>query len=277
MSDRLSDATSHDALTREQAAVHGEQPDSYRYPFSKEATDYSRNINLPWADSLPEEDRGPDGLYRQEGFDLQEAASKIDGPIVEVGGPTLGGYNLLRGVDLPSKPNMFNIRGSRVEAIGAASLTAVDKLALSALADVRALPLANDSLGMMMAANLPGAREEVLREIGTHPDLSNDEKVLRTFDVADNTYKDAADKLEAGDDKGLEAHDAPRIAAIAQARRVLKPGGLFVAQGLESRDVAFAKALGLELVMHTPRAQGEYLGRTYDMIEEVVFKKPTHQ
>jgi hypothetical protein len=269
------EATSHDGLTREQALVKGEHLDTYRYPFSKEATDYSRMPNAPWEDSLPETNREPDGIYRKDGFDFKEAVSHVPGPIVEVGGPTINGYEFLHGTDLPDAPRMLNMRGSRVEAIGSASLTAVDSLALTALADVRALPVANESLGMMMCSNLPGAPEAMLRNIAFDPNIKQGpEQTAHIMAETDRLYNDAADTLQEGEDKALESHESPRIAAVAQARRTLKPGGLFLMHGLESRDVALAKALGLELVMHTPRAQWEWGGLPFETIDEAVFQKP---
>lgn len=272
MTNRLSDATSADGLSPEDFRVAGEKAKTYRYPFSKESVDYSQTPNSPWADSLPEADRGADGIYRQENFDLNEAVTHIKDPILEVGGPTTKGYDFLNGVDLPGKPLMVNMRGSRAETKGGDSLTAVDSLALDALGDVRALPVADESLGMFMCANLPGAPEETMRAIAEQ--MPPAEQFPAVLDAVDNMYSDAADKLEANDIAALEAHDAPRIAAIAQANRVLKPGGLFVAQGLEARDVAFAKALGLELVMHTPRQEFAVGDRKTEVIKELVFKKP---
>lgn len=200
----------------------------------------------------------------------------MQGPIVEVGGPTTSGYEFLRGTDLPDKPKMLNLRGSRIEVIGAASLTAVDSLALTALADVRALPIASESLGMMMCSNLPGIPEAALRHIAADPNIAiGPEQTMRMIAETDQAYADAADKLGAGQDEALETHESPRLAAIAQARRTLKPGGLFLMHGVESRDVALAKAIGLELAMHTPRTKWEWEGVTFESIDEAVFQKPS--
>jgi len=116
-------------------------------------------------------------------FNLEEAIRQAPGDVIEVGGPTGHSWH-----KLDIKRSGREVRVSNIEPS--------DKLygRIDFQADARKLPLRDDSLGVLFAANLP-------------------------YDIAEGT--------------------------IDEAMRVLKPGGLFIADGLKREAVEHAKKLGL--------------------------------
>jgi hypothetical protein len=260
------DTTSHDGYERTDFVTPGNN-EGFQYPFRATPEDFSKAQNAEWEGSLDESCRGEDGIYREHGFNFEQAVSALPGPILEVGGPSTSGYDFLDDVDLPSKPIMTNFAGSRPEFRGAESLTPIDALVLDALVDVRALPFADESLGMVMCSSMPQADQQVFREIATT--LPPEQQGAATNAAIEKSYKEAEAAVARDDSKFLRRHGSPVVAAIAQAERTLKPNGLLVMHNLGPRDARIAEALGLELVMHTPMAEAG----TMQVIREAAFRK----
>jgi hypothetical protein len=268
------------SFTREDFTVRSEH--GFRYPFEVKQLDFSDVPNHPWPGSLPEADRDELGIYTKPGFDLAAEVAKIPGPIVEMAGPSTRGYTFLHNVDLPSKPFITNYRGNGASNIekkgtGANSITPLDQLVLSALADVRAFPVADESVGMVLFANITNADERELidrqKKGATYAEASE-----WASDALDKAREQAMQALDTQNTDTLNNIESPRIAAIFQASRVLKPGGILIARGIEEEETELLNAFGLELVMHTPSEWNDYeaygLGKSRGGIGEAVFQKP---
>lgn len=259
--------TNPELFTKNEFIVHA--PESgYYYPFSAEQTDYSQVPNDYWPDSLPEAYRRQDGIYIRPGFDLKQDIASQTAPIVEIGGPTNRGYQFLSGAILPNRPLMTDIVGSEMDERGFDSLVAVDKLVLDALMDVRHFPIADESAGIILASCLPKVDQHTVRQ-------RNDDSHTRTMGEIVDNYTTASSYIDHGAIDALrETTDSPRIAAILQAARTIKPGGLFITKGMNEHDAAIAEAAGLNIMMHTPNRRHSSLPSQFDIIDEAVFKKP---
>ncbi len=272
MSEKLKSAlTNVDPLSKDEFIVRGPNG-GYKYPFLTEETDRSDWDEIEWNGGFPQSFKDDDGMYRKTGFDMQAVVDDLPGPILEVGGPSSGGYEFLDDIELPSRPLIMNIEGSGWQyAPGAESLTPIDTATLDLLADARALPIADSSLGMVLNSYM--TRMDQTKARTPSGDEGQDRK--RNVEEMERLYDEAFEALGAGHPEYLESQSSPRIATIAQARRTLKEGGLFVMRGLSPEDAHIATALGLKLVMHTPMYLHETTyGNTVASIREAVFQKP---
>lgn len=237
----------------------------FEYPnFSQRDWGFPDQANNPWRASLNESDRGEDGLYRKDGFDIQTAMDAIDAPVLEIGGPSYNfGYVTLDDKKMPSKPFNMNIEGSWRGLEGSDSVGVDDYKKIDALADSRAMPVADESVGMVLVAHMTKMDQTAVRSIPDH---------AKKREMIINIYADALGAIALGQTDALKQTDSPRIGAIIEAARVLKQDGLFVLRGLAPEDVAIAESQGLELVMHTPRMADTPDG-TGGEITEAVFRK----
>lgn len=266
-----------DQLHAASTTVPPEDHVGYRYPASQESDyNFAELPDIPWEDSLPKEDQGPDGIYRKPGFDFEQAVHRLSGEILEAGGPSPLGYVFLRDVDLPSRPLVTNIEAQHGELAGRTEI-GEDELAVDALADIRALPLADESLGMMLCSNVTQHDLRQIRMINREKSLTADQKSIMIHREVSRAYDFALAAAESGDIDYLRHQKSPRIAAIVQAARVLEPDGLLVINGLTPNDAKIAKHLGMELVMHTPMDQVEKAYGPAYMIREAVFRKTDNE
>jgi hypothetical protein len=89
--------------------------------------------------------------WRNEGFDLEERLKRTKGPFVEIGGPTLSGYDMIDVDNLERKLHVSNlcdgapkIRGGKIFLEGKVHFRA----------DGRKLPIKNNSLGAIFISCL---------------------------------------------------------------------------------------------------------------------------
>lgn len=240
-------------FTRGDLIVRGQAEETYRYPFLPIQGDscygyepltiaevgkidrYARLHGL----SVQKNSRGVSFLSEQ-GFDLAEVVSKQGGVVLEVGGPTIGGYQTLADVDLPKRPIITN----RASAIGPArpgkvkDLAEVDKITIDFLSEARKLPLADNSVDLMMASCL----NYITDNNCTMEEVSPKKQAL---------YESAILKVLAGKRVIEESSDSPRIAFLLEAQRLVKEGGIVIIRGVDPLDITLANSLGFVLRSRT--------------------------
>jgi SAM-dependent methyltransferase len=238
---------------------------AYMYPFEEgRYRPYAHYPHTDWEGGLPETARTVTGEYRTPGFDIGDMIRQVATPAVEIGGPSTGGYYFLRDVALQCEPLNMNIRGSYGHEKGARSLVGDNRFVLHALADARSLPIYENKLELLLASGMVLPEEE--KECADMRELQA---------AIQAVYEEVNELLALGNTDALEHHRAPRIALIAQARRILKPGGLFVMNGLGSYEVQLGRALDMEVVAHTPLIS-QFVAHdnvTRERLDEVVFRK----
>jgi hypothetical protein len=246
---------------------------AYHYPYSSEVQgDFSAILSVASTESLGEDMRGPDGIYRRPGFDFTDAARNTTGPVIEIAGPSPDGYVTLRDGVLPSKPyvidNIDHQRGLNYppdDGVG---------LAVDHIADVRDLPIPDNSVGVMMASRIDAI------DVGPFNKRMKQGGITRSQDTAGRVAE--IQRLRALTQAALDRNnpaelpywESPRLATIAQAARILEPGGVFIMNAVDAQDAGVARLLGLEIVMHTPvqPERAPRIGST--MMQEAVFQKP---
>jgi hypothetical protein len=106
------------------------------------------------------------------GFDTPP---EINGPVIEIAGPTNVGYELLEGVTLPNPPFTVNIGPGSIPGrpytpggVGYESLAPEDKATIYALGSVQRLPIQTNSVGMVVCSAIdyfsPEHAEAIARE-----------------------------------------------------------------------------------------------------------------
>jgi hypothetical protein len=232
--------------------------------------------HLTWEQGISEENRDEQGIYRTPGFDLQAALNMSNAPIIEIGGPTDEPLELMEGVTLPSEPFITNIAGSNFREQGSASITSDDIGKLHVLADISSLPVKHDFFSMVIASHIPTIPVPLARELMEELTPENQEEINRWMDsFVMQEYVKATDSILAGSRNKAEASESPRIATIAQAARVLKPGGILLMREVDPADTQIAKLLGLEVSMHNTIVQQPNVYGELDppMPTEVAFQK----
>lgn len=174
------------------------------------------------------------------GFNLRDAFERIDGPIIELAGPTEIGHYYLDGIRLQSEPTISNLaEGTLTNKDG--QKDTLDRL-LNRLLDVRHLDLPSDSVDMIVAAHLPQIDEEDF-DFSNFNDEMNAEYTRRQL-VVQQAVKDFA---ESGNLDEVSAGQSLRLTAAREIRRCLKPGGFYLADGTETEKAALPR-LGYRMV-----------------------------
>ena len=266
-------------ISRQQVVAEDER--GFYYPFPNNDEVYAGEMDQDQARAYETNekflaDRGlireDDDIYRAIGFDAQSLVAGLAAPVVEVAGPTGRGYALINEVAFGDRPIVSNIRGSYPHAKGlrppAATLTAADRLVVDMLADARKLPLASNSVGVLLAScvekNPPGMPINSRR---------SQKQVERAYQQA----------LASADDPSSKEFQAAvgqnvRVGLAEEAARVIKPGGLFVLRGSTPEDIRLLDQFGFKLVMATPPYPSNGLRGGRWVVEalprELAFQKP---
>lgn len=162
---------------------------------------------------------------------LRKTIGAVTLPIVELAGPTPEGYELLKShqITLPSKSIVTNIaKQVTLNPFGNKPQTFV----VDRVADVKALPFGDASLGMVMVSALP----------------------LSDHDVHDGPYTAAIKQQVAAEYDAVCAGDlniiwhALHLHLYREARRVLAPGGLLLQVWPHECDAEAARQFGLRLI-----------------------------
>lgn len=168
--------------------------------------------------------------WAEEGFDLKSKLSQIDGPVLEIAGPTHDGYVALdEAAILPDQVLTSNVSLPQE----------TEKLHL--LADGRKLPLGDQTLSVVLVSALTIIDESVA--------MSYD---LSMLDVAHKEYADYGKGIESDMSHGHEYQKTHqrnnlRISTMEEASRVLKTGGILIWQFGLPEDIEVARLNGLEL------------------------------
>jgi hypothetical protein len=159
----------------------------------------------------------------------EEALKATTKPLLEVGGPSTGGFIALDGLKLPHGIIISNIDGNEGASIRA---------------DIRNLPFANQSLGgIVMKALTPFPEEvaEAQRPGRVMQDIGNTLRLLMAS--ANKDYSGWTDPEVIG----FSQH----IALLKEARRTVEPNGILLATRLSSGGIQLAEELGFELTAST--------------------------
>ncbi|HSW99415.1 MAG TPA: hypothetical protein VLH38_00075 [Patescibacteria group bacterium] len=169
--------------------------------------------------------------------DVTHLLEGIDGPIIEVAGPTEIGHYYLDGVQLSSPPIITNrARGTLRAEVGGTE--GPDRL--EGLLDVENLDLEDESVGMIIAAHLPTINEDDFN-FSNFTDADNAEYGRRQ-DLAEKEIND----FVASEHKELP-HTSLRLKAAQEIYRCLKPGGVYLADGSAAERAAYER-MGFKVV-----------------------------
>jgi hypothetical protein len=169
-------------------------------------------------------------IWFKEGFNLQDSVDNIGKPIVEIGGPTLGGHIVLEGIALPAKPRITNITP---EPIGMEHA----KKVIDELVDGRNMQYEDESLGMIMMNGI---------NVVDH-DKFKDMSILG----AGEEHAKATEELAQVAEGKLKVEDVKHSVSIKMYResyRALEKGGLLIVGGAKEEDIKALKSIGFELV-----------------------------
>lgn len=284
MSEELNIINTRPEFTKDDFRVSGSEPDTFRYPF--EST-YELNKGKEYPGLIEHYD-SPLGLearplpngstyFQAPGTDITETIGDMSDTVVEVGGPTEGGYISVGSVDLRSQPIITNLGSAFVHPNGETQsynrLTSLDKLTIDALADVRKLPFRSQSVGLVLNAHM---NKTALDETASGY-YSNQIGVENARELVLHTYVSTIQKIiEHGEKASLaeEVKISPRIGLWIEANRVLKDGGVFVMRGADRADVNLAAVLGFAVIGHGPMYKRPGVEVDYnDLPNEIVFQK----
>lgn len=174
------------------------------------------------------------------GFDLKTTIEHIDGPIIELAGPTEIGHYYLNDVRLPGLLIISNIsRGNLSDRSGKKD---TQSRLLDRLLDVQHLDLPDNSVGMVIAAHLPVIDEEDF-DFSNFDDEMNAE-YLRRQHIAEQAIEDVA---KSGNLTEPSIKQSLRLTAAQEIHRCLKPGGIYLADGTTAEKAALQR-LGYKIV-----------------------------
>lgn len=167
------------------------------------------------------------------------------GPLVEVGGPSGKGFSPIGRRKLPNGLIITNLGPED---------------GMTAQADVRNLPFANQSIGGILMRSLTRIPEEIARQPipDSHSflppnywpsiakDIENNYRLIFCEDIDD------ADKSDYSPWSNPEIFSySQRLALLREARRTIEPGGLLIAHSLLGTEIEIAEQLGFSMVATT--------------------------
>lgn len=154
---------------------------------------------------------------------IVEIISEATGPVIEVGGPTSQGYNLLgKTAVLPETPFVSNLNPNT----GLVDL----------IFDAKEMPFPDKSVGIFLARCMSYA------DFFEHPQIEQE----ALGELATNEYD-----LLLQDNKYNPKYNL-RLAILKEMARTTKSGGIVIFERIKSKDISCAEATGLRVV-HSPR------------------------
>lgn len=197
-------------------------------------------------------DKSPERLEGREyvvqiakGFNLQKSVNRSSGPIIEIGGPSSGGYYFLENISLPSKPIITNLRDSLFGELG----KQVDQLV-----DGQKLPYDDSSVGIVLMQHLDFIKED------SRPLEQAGHKKL-------DYVKTEMDLLAAGEMDFEQLEYSLRASIYPEVWRVLSSGGLFFTDGYRAEQGVLEK-LGFETVSIRKEKSD-----STDLIDDLILRK----
>ncbi|HSH18629.1 MAG TPA: hypothetical protein VK978_04555 [Candidatus Saccharimonadales bacterium] len=164
---------------------------------------------------------------------MQSMVNNVNGPFLEVGGPTEKGYKSLNNITIPNGLIISNIDNE----------TGVDMLA-----DVRALPFGARKLGGVVVSCLSRIPEE---RANLYPDAATSFSwgdIYQADMYADNLLRNTHNGQVAGWNDSEVMSFSLRLSLLRQARRIVEPRGLLIAQRFSTDEIGLAETLGFEIM-----------------------------
>lgn len=199
-------------------------------------------------------------VWFRDGFDFQAAVSSIEKPIVEIAGPSQGGYHILDGIKLPTKVHITNVVA---EPMGMGEHSDL----VDEIVDARAMPYPDASVGMILMHGLNGS-------VVPKGHAENSVEANQVQQRAKDQMRQVAD----GQLNPADATDSLRIQAYMEAYRVLPEGGMMIVGGAPAVDIGVLGRMGFELAGYNKETQTaeerEHSGLK-ESTSELVLIKPT--
>ena len=175
------------------------------------------------------------------GVDFQKLVAHLSGPILEIGGPTDGGYYFLDNIQLPSRVIISNIAQGTLRFTP--NKDELDK-ATEKLIDGRDLPYSDNSLGMVLSAHisLVDDHEYDFSDISDNQLATIDQQIKRSG-IATHRMAETGEI----DPEALEV--AQRIAIGHEVFAKLQPGGLYITDATPDELNAY-RVLGFTEIAH---------------------------
>lgn len=216
------------------------------------------------------------GEWKEEGFDLQESLNNTKGPLVEIGGPTSDGYNLIDINKLKKKVLTSNLfpgapKFSNPDDTEFDTLNFYGKVDF--MADAHNLPLQDNLTGAVFVSCLGGEHfKDLAVELkdkkfkpSSHinsaiPSEEERQRGIIIKSMSSNFYEPGRYAKMAKQKRIL------REGSMREALRVLEPNGLLVWQGGEVEDLEFATQNGFEPVILNKRNNNIFYNQVYRKI-----------
>jgi hypothetical protein len=178
--------------------------------------------------------------FKEEGFDIVEKLKQVDGPFVEVAGPTDGGYKLV---------NMQNL-GKKVFT---SNLWVNGKIDFQASATE--LPIKDGKVGALFVSCIGGIQK-------------NDPEELKKLNKKMTSWRVTNKDEKRYEELAYESKRKLRDTTLQEALRVLEEGGVLIWQGGEKEDYDTASEMGLSVKELKKRTGSGYRTPSYNFILE---------
>mgnify|MGYP003393676364 CR=1 FL=1 len=212
--------------------------------------------NAPYREQMVWEGETLITIRRQEDFDMVRALKEKEGPFLEVAGPTEGGFpfHSFQGNEEPERIDLFQLVADKnifvsnlykgLPTLYGDAFTGFEGV-VDLRADARELPVEEGRLDAVFCS-CPGSISPLgvkkMVEGGAGKDIPYCERIR----VGEESYMTKAEISR--------AENELRKGVIAEATRVLKPGGLLIWRGARRQDFGFAIDAGF-VVAHYEREE----------------------
>jgi len=172
---------------------------------------------------------------------LEEIVKNLKQPIIEIGGPTPGGYDFLvsGSMSLPFKPIVTNVTETVVHNPFGENPT---EYTVDEVADAKSLPYEDQSTGTLIACNIPQTTADIFQQFDTEEERLEYLSQSKAAALGEYDNYTANTKLASN----------LRLMFIREAARVLFVGGHLIIQGATEGDKQAAKMHRLEVVYEDP-------------------------
>lgn len=170
---------------------------------------------------------------------LKSAIENTQGPIVEIGGPTLEGYQFVKllGCKLSSDPIISNIsKRVTLNPFGENP----QEYTVDEVVDVKNMPFENESIGMIITCSLPYSDSDLFKEFSS-PDK-------RQSYLKKNREKALYEYVDYDKSDNLESRHNLHIALIEGAAKALKTQGILIMEEALVEDLMVAESNNFSLL-----------------------------
>jgi len=210
-------------------------------------------MNFP--EMLPKKNEEILKNFYESGFSVEKKLKELEGPFVEVAGPTTEGYELVNLNKLDKKLFVSNLRDSPWRG------------KIDFRSDVRKLPIIDNSVSALFVSNLGG------------PQFDSPEEFKQLRNKFFSEKRDLIDKKEIKKFIKLSNIEFRKLKneAIKEAFRIVEDKGLLIWQGGDKEDIIYAEHLGFvkKVIQNTLDRSSlnkspQLLGNAYDCIFEKI-------